>query len=209
MASTTKHSVRRVAACWLQAVLLGTLLGACAKPAPRTMPLDAAALARHGLMLAQHGEDFAAEQYLEAARKAGYPEQEAVRQLVGVCLQAGRIERGLTHAESYLEQNPDDWVMRHLVASMLFAKGDDLRARHELETLLAEHPEHAESQFLLGVVLRDRYSDVAATRGAFERYLALAPTGTHAGEARGFLRRAAAFPVAQQLPVQASLEAAR
>lgn len=180
-------------------LLCGALLtscAACAKVAPQApQPVTPAELMQRGAFLASQGDDFAAEQYLEAARSAGCDERLVVRELVRVCVAAGRLEHALLHAESYLERTPEDWLLQHVIATIHFAKGDGMRARDELELLLSEHPDHAESHFLLGMVLRDTYSDVPGTRAAFERYLALAPEGEHASEARAYIRRSSRFPV--------------
>jgi predicted Zn-dependent protease len=174
----------------LVSLALASLLVCCAKPAAQhAAPPSPAELMQRGIFLADQGDDFAAEQYFDAARSAGYPEPAVIRELVSVCIQAGRLEQALAHAEAYIERSPDDWVLRHVIATIQFAKGEPEAARRELELLLSEHPEHAESQFLLGVVLRDALADVAGARAAFEHYLALSPQGEHASEARTFLRR--------------------
>lgn len=174
----------------LSPLLFVILAIGCARPAvqaPREpTPLE---LMQRGALFAAHGDDFSAEQYFQAARAAGYPEAEVVRKLVGVCLQSGRLEHALGHARNYLEREPDDWLMRHVVASIYFAKGESHAARYELELLVAEHPEHAESHFLLGVLLRDAYLDHTSAKRALAQYLALAPSGSHAREAEAWLRR--------------------
>jgi tetratricopeptide (TPR) repeat protein len=183
-----------------------TCLPGCAKPAPVYPKPGASELMQRGVFLADQGDDFGAEQYFVAARSAGYPEPRIVRELVHVCVGAGRLEQALTHAQSYLDRNPDDWALRHVLASIEFAKGDRLGARHELTLVLAEHPEHAESTFLLALVLRDGFADFAGATAIFQRYLELAPAGAHANETRAWLRRAASFPVAT--PVETSAKEA-
>jgi len=151
-------------------------------------------LAQKGAALAAQGDDFGAEQYLESAIKAGYPEGPATRLMVSSCIGGGRLERARTHAQHYVERHPDDWIFHHVLASIYFAEGQGVFAREVLTLLLAEHPEHAPSYFLLGLVLRDQMGDMEGARHAFEQYLALAPAGDHQEEARAWLRRSRAFP---------------
>jgi len=174
-------------------------LSACASrivPARSTAPKTSAELLTRGLNYALAGDDLAAEQYLSAARAAGEPEDRVVRELIKVCVRAGRLEQARQHGENYVERFPDDNVIRFALASIYFAKGDGLSARHELEQLVVEWREHAESHFLLGLILRDQFSDMSGARRSLEQYLALAPTGAHATEARGWIKRSATFPVA-------------
>jgi len=171
---------------------LAVLTGCAGRPATGTTPAQpppAEQLLEHALFLAASGDDFAAEQYLSAALSAGHPPDRVARELVRVCVQGGRLERALSHARSYVERHPEDWIFHHVVATIEFAKGDAPAARSEVEYVLAEHPEHAESHFLRGIILRDEYADMRGARRALERYLTLAPDGEHASEVRAWVRR--------------------
>ena len=184
-----RSSPREIKRCMFFAVVFVGLT-ACVKPALREpAPATAADLMQRGVVLAEYGDDFAAEQYFDAARNAGYPEREVVRQLVQVCVRAGRLEQALMHARSYADRTPEDWLMHHVIATILFVKGEMMPAVHELELVLSEHPEHAESRYLLAIVRRDGIGDIASARMAFEQYLELAPEGAHAAEAKAFIRR--------------------
>ena len=185
--------------------LLPVALSACAAhAAPPQVPKTSGQLLSRGLAYAQQGEDLAAEQYLAAARAAGAPEARVVRELITVCVRSGRLEQALRHGQLYVENHPEDKVVRHALASIYFAKGEALSARHELQQLLAEWPEHADSHFLLALILRDQYADMAGARRSLEHYLALAPSGPYAAEARAWIKRSATFPVsalsARRLP---------
>jgi tetratricopeptide (TPR) repeat protein len=182
--------------CWLLLALLS--LSACASraaPVQTAHAPSAGELLARGLEYARTGEDLAAEQYFTAARAAGEPEQRVVRELITVCVRSNRLEHALMHGRLYMERYPDDHIIRHAMASIHFAKGDALSARHELELLLGEWPDHAESHFLLALILREQYADMEGARHSLEQYLALAPTGAHAGEARAWIKRSATFPV--------------
>lgn len=172
------------------------LLGACAareKP-PERAPTGEELLER-ALSYASHGDDLAAEQYLHTARAAGVSEPRVVREMVRVCVGANRLEHALQHATLYTERHPEDREMRHALASIYFAKGDALSARSELEQLVLEWPDAAESHFLLALILREQYADLAGARRSMESYLALAPDGAHADEARAWIKRSGRFPV--------------
>lgn len=183
-------AAHRICLCYCLLALSASLLG-CAKPAVvAPSAVTPSELMQRGIFLADQGDDFAAEQYFDAARSAGYPEAKVVRELVSVCIKAGRLEHALAHASAYIDRNPDDWLLHHVIATIHLAKGEYDAAHAELDLLLSEHAEHAESHFMLGVLLRDGYVDVGGARAAFERYLMLAPEGSHAAEARAYVRRA-------------------
>jgi len=184
----------------LTSLLLVLSQGCAASTAtPQTTPKVATKpgeeLAKKGMDLARQGDDFGAEQYLEAAIKAGYDEGPATRVMVATCISGGRLERARTHAQLYVDRHPDDWIFHHVLATIYFAEGQPVVSREILTVLLAEHPDHAPSHFLLGLVLRDQMGDMDGARLAFEQYLALEPAGEHQEEARAWLRRARAFPV--------------
>lgn len=183
---------------WLGLVLVGCATQPPPRP-PRVAGDDAlpgAELAAAGLKLAARGDDFSAEQYLVAAVSAGYPEAPLTRIMVKSCIAGGRLERALSHAQSYVERHPEDWIFHHVLASIHFAKGDGPLAQQALELVLSEHPDHAESHYLMGLILRDQLGALQRARDEFEQYLALSPSGAHHQETRAWLRRAQAFPVA-------------
>jgi tetratricopeptide (TPR) repeat protein len=144
-----------------------------------------------GLALADQGEYVPAEHFLQAARARGYAEGSVVKQLVKVCLASSRFDSALGYAEPYVESHPEDWRLRQVVATIHFAKGDGPAARRELEEVLAREPAHPDGHYLLALVLRDDYGDPGTAKLSFERYLALAPRGSHAAEARAWLRQQA------------------
>jgi tetratricopeptide (TPR) repeat protein len=178
---------------WLAWLL--SLMACASRAAPIEHAPTGADLLARGLDYAARGDDLAAEQYLSTARAAGVPEERVARELVKVCVGANRLEHALRHAELYTERHPGDRPMRQALASIYFAKGDALAARLELEQLLREWPDSAESHFLLALILRDQFADIPAARRSMESYLALAPQGERAGEARAWIKRSAAYPV--------------
>jgi tetratricopeptide (TPR) repeat protein len=198
----------RVSALSVALFALLTALG-CAgatKAPPRSLrEVPAEQLFTRGLQLADLGEHVPAEQFFQAARARGYDEAEVVKQLVKVCLAGSRFDSALSYAGPYLERHPEAWPLRQVVAAIYMAVGNGPAARNELEVLLDQKPDHSESHYFLGIVMRDEYHDAGSARTSFERYLALAPRGRHASEARAYVARAQrSVPV----PVEPAIEAA-
>lgn len=156
---------------------------------PNTHPIDnAAQLFGLGREHAAQGDNLRAEQYFLAAQHAGYAETEILPRLLEVCVSSGRLRSALGYAEPYLRRHPQDFKLRHLVASIHFGLGDAARAYRELEGVLGEAPEHAPSQYLLAVIADEAFSDPEDARRYFQRYLKLEPHGDHAAEANSWLR---------------------
>lgn len=169
-------------------------LSACAhgSPPPRPMSLQevpAEQLFLRAQELASLGEFIPAEQFLQAARAQGYPEEQATKELVKVCLASSRFESALDYAVPFLERNPDAWALRQVVATIYLATGEGVAARDELWELLEQHPEEPVPHYLMAVVLRDEFQDHNGARTYFEQYLGLAPNGPHAPEVRAWIRR--------------------
>jgi tetratricopeptide (TPR) repeat protein len=149
---------------------------------------EAPSLFRMGHSQAMQGDNLRAEQYYLAAQRAGYPESKVLRSLLDVCLSSGRLRSALGYAESFLRRHPEDFRLRHLVASIHLGLGDAARAFRELETVLGEAPEHAPSHYLLAVIATEAFADAETARRHFQGYLRLEPHGAHAAEASAWLR---------------------
>lgn len=190
--------------------MLLALAAACAEaPArPAGSPGDplksvpAAELYRRGIALGQAGDLIRAEQYLAAAIDRGYPAEQALPPLMRVCLASSRLRAALSHAEPYLEEHPDAWSLRFLVASIQLGIGNVDEARTSLERVIRDAPDQPDAYFLLGVLLRDDVGDRAGAEKRFERYIELAPQGQHASEARAalFALRQPVAPLAPPAP---------
>jgi Flp pilus assembly protein TadD len=137
---------------------------------------------------AQRGDSLRAEQYYLAAQRAGYPESKVLPSLLEVCVSSGRLRSALGYAEPYLRRHPEDFRLRHLVASIHLGLGDSARAFRELQRVLSESPSHAASHYLLAVLASEAFADTAAARHHFQAYLKLEPHGDHAAEATAWLR---------------------
>ena len=137
-----------------------------------------------GVRIAHQGDYIRAEQYLTAARDHGYPEAEVLPLLMEVCVHSSRYSAALGYAEPYVEAHPDDWRLRQLLAAIQMGLGNSAEARISLEHVTSEAPNEPIPHYMLGVLLRDDLHDEPGMRTEFERYLALAPDGQHASEAR-------------------------
>jgi len=176
-------------------VMVLALAAACAEapakkegtPGDPLKSVPAAELYRRGIALGEAGDLIRAEQYLAAAIDRGYPAEKALPPLMRVCLASSRLRAALSHAEPYLEQHPDAWSLRYLVASIQMGIGNVDDARSSLERVIQDAPDQPDAYFLLGVLLRDDVGDRAAAAERFERYIELAPRGQHASEARAAL----------------------
>ncbi len=171
--------------------------------------IEAAQLFRYGNMLAESGDSIRAEQYLSAAMERGYPDTEVLPRLLEVCISASRLSAALSYAEPYLERHQEEWPLRLLVASLQMSLNQNALARTNIERVLETVPDEAEPHYLMGVLLRDRYTDTDASNAEFRRYLELAPGGNHAGEARLSIegryvaaREASATPSAPEVPAR-------
>ena len=180
-------------------------LGACvraeATPATRathatgSVTPTAEALLARGVALLRVGDGLRAEQYLSLAVRAGAAESRAIVPLVQACVQSARLQSALEHALPYLRRHPELWELRYLVAAIQLALGRDELALAELERVRQAAPQLAGAHYLAAVIARDRLRDERATSAGFAAYVARAPHGEHAAEARAWLRdRRAAEP---------------
>lgn len=181
------HSARwMITACVLVAGCGGASQGVVPQ-AQITDPLEqqnAQQLYDAGVRIAHQGDYIRAEQYFTAARDHGYPEDQVLPLLMEVCVHSSRYSAAVGYAEPYLEAHPDDWRLRQLLATIQMGLGNSAAARLSLEHVVAEAPDEAVPHYMLGVLLRDELHDEPGMRTQMERYLALAPTGDHATEAR-------------------------
>lgn len=123
-----------------------------------------------------------------ASREATVDERRvALREVLATCIEAQRLRVAIDYAEPELERNPRDVALLRLFASLLSATGDAARARVVYETLVELAPRDGDAAIGLARVFRDQLADRAAATQHFERYLALAPEGPYAAEARAFL----------------------
>lgn len=166
------------------------LLAGCAglTPAARSgedvKPPDAAQLLAAADALAASGDHVRAGQYLSAAQAAGVPQPRLIGRLLKLDVAGGQYRLAIEHAETYLQSYPDDLAIRQCLASFYLAVGASTEAAREYDRVLDESPNHAEAHFALASVLRDSGASRAKSSEHYRAYLALAPRGRHADEAR-------------------------
>jgi tetratricopeptide (TPR) repeat protein len=133
-------------------------------------------------------QEFAA--VLESRRATPAQRKAALRELLATCIESQRLRVAIDYAEPELRRDPNDAALLRLVAALSAAVGEGVRARALYERLLAVAPDDAEAELGLARVHRDAYADRLAASEHYARYLALAPDGPHAVEARTFLAEA-------------------
>ena len=69
------------------------------------------------------------------------------------------------------------------------AAGDFTRAISLYESALEDRPTDAEVHYKLGLLYDDKLSDSLNALHHFKRYLAIAPTGSHAADVKNFIKR--------------------
>ena len=122
--------------------------------------------------------------------------------LLKVCLSSSRLRAALTHAEPYLRDHPEDDALRYVVAIVHMGLGKTAEARLDLIELLHHDEQNADAHLLLGIL--DSRTDVISARDHFRSYLALAPHGDHAGEARSRLAELAILDAERARPAKTS-----
>jgi len=177
--------------------LLGLSCSAgCATSAGQAIRADAEIVRRESTpdVLLHRGEGFAAvgdstraEQYYAAALAAGGNPHLLVRRLIRVCVSGQRYRAALGYADDYLLRRPSDHEVRFARATIAVGVGETEQAHADLTELAQAEPNNPEVHFALGVLLRDDLVDLPEARAHFERYLALAPNGSNAAEARVFV----------------------
>jgi tetratricopeptide (TPR) repeat protein len=174
--------------------LLGLGYGSgCAVSAGEAIRADAEVVRRESTpdVLLHRGEAFAsvgdstrAEQYYAAALAAGGDPHLLVRRLIRVCVSGQRYWAALAHADDYLLHRPSDHEVRFARATIAVAVGETEQARADLTELAEAVPNNPDVHFALAVLLRDDLAEPSEARAHFARYLALAPNGPSAAQAR-------------------------
>lgn len=140
-----------------------------------------------GLVQARQGDLLRAEQYIVAARNRGYDQPTVAYWLVRVCVAAGRYHSALDHAARYLRDDPSNWRLRLIVASIHEALGDFDRARLELQHIVSAQPDSPLPHYRLAIIYSRQASEMQRAAAHFEAYLALDPEGQHAAEVETLL----------------------
>ncbi|HKU41282.1 MAG TPA: tetratricopeptide repeat protein [Polyangiales bacterium] len=149
--------------------------------------VDLAARARQ---LLAAGDHVRAEQYYAAAIDAGGELDTLLPALLRVCVAAERYEAALAYTERYQPSTRDNPRLELVLAALQLGLGQVERARKTLEALL-EDREDAQAHYLLAQLYYHSLSDFGSADRHYREYLALAPNGKHAAEARHSLLKEA------------------
>lgn len=143
-------------------------------------------LIARGDAFAAVGDMTRAEQYFVAAVRNGGSSQLLVRRLIAVCASDNRYPVALDYAEDYLRNHPADIDVRYAAATLRIAIGDVVRARVELDRVLAEKPSFGEGIYVLAL-LHERTGNSSEAERQFKAYLSADPEGPHAEAARAHI----------------------
>jgi len=138
-------------------------------------------------VLAKHGDRVRAIQYLALAQRDGVPAQRVVPRLLALYAADGQYRLAIDAAEGYLRRQPNDHKVRRCLGAFYIAVDARDEALQTFETLVAEQPGDANAHFTLASLLAESGSQYARADEHFRTYLALAPAGRYADEARAKL----------------------
>ncbi len=144
-------------------------------------------LVARGRGFAGVGDLTRAEQYLSAAIDVGGDPAAILPDLLRVCVAADRYRVAIAYAAPWLDRHPGDDKLRFVVAALRANVGDGAGARADLERLVAHAPDDPRTRFAYASFLRQELGDVGSADAQFRAYLALAPNGPHAEQARSLL----------------------
>jgi len=162
--------------------------GGAASPSANTAPLrNATLLVQQAEAFAANGDFSRAQQYFAAAIAAGGTSSAILPQLLKACIAAGDLRLATEYAENELARTPDDAHLRFLVGALEAQIGNRSAARKHLVHAARELETDPNVQFSVATFFRDDVQDRIEADPYFRAYLALAPRGEHAPEARGSL----------------------
>jgi tetratricopeptide (TPR) repeat protein len=158
-----------------------------AKSASASPLRDAPTLTRQAQAYAARGDFSRAQQYFAAAIAAGAASSAILPELLKACIAAGDLRLAAEYAENELARRPGDAHLRFLVGALEAQIGNRSAARTHLVQAARELEKDANVQFSVATFFRDDVQDRIEADPYFRTYLALAPRGEHAPEARGSL----------------------
>jgi tetratricopeptide (TPR) repeat protein len=179
------------------------LLSACAHGPhrdPNGRPPIHVDLAAQGKQFAEQGDLERAEQYLAGALRTGANVGEVLPILLRVCIASDRYEAALVYAERYEPQAGDSVELQLVLAALQSGIGQTENARRTLELVLAQQDDNAQAHYMLGELYYHSIQDYGSADRHYRRYLALSPRGTHAGEVKRLLLKAAS--VHRSVPIE-------
>jgi Tfp pilus assembly protein PilF len=177
----------------VSAVLVLAVVGCGGAPAKSTRtPAEeraqsAALLVEQGRAYAEAGDALRAQEYFSAALKSGAEEKQVLPLLLRACVAEKNYRLAIEYAEQALAREPKNARLRLLAGTLHASVGDMVRSRERLERAATELTNEPEVQFTVAVSFRDDAGDIVLADKYFRRYLALAPNGEHADEAKSSL----------------------
>jgi tetratricopeptide (TPR) repeat protein len=168
------------------------VLTGCAhlQPQPqRARDLGSEALLQIANAAEEAGDSLRAQQYLRVALQEGADETKYVPRLLALYIADGQYRVAIDQGEHYLRRHPQDRATRLLLSTLYTAVGEDEHAVKQYERVLASEPDDAYAHYALATLLYERGGAAQRADEHFRAYLALAPDGEHADEARGLLLR--------------------
>jgi len=133
------------------------------------------------------GDNQRAQQYLLAAKRSGAPAERVLPRLMRLLVEDGQYRMAIATLQEHLRAHPNDHRMRELLADLYNATALTANAITEYERVLSAEPKDASAHFALASLLREQGLDPGNADRHFREYLALAPSGEHAEEARSQL----------------------
>ena len=138
-------------------------------------------------LLAARGDRVRAAQYLHAAKQDGVPAREVVPRLISLYTADAQYRLAIETAENYLASHPRDQRVRKCLGALYSAIGADAPAIRTFEAVLRATPDDAQVHYALASLLKTAGTQRARASEHYRAYLALAPHGDHAEEARAGL----------------------
>lgn len=157
--------------------------------APETAPqaLQAEQLLAIASAAEQVGDGLRAQQYLLAALHAGANQEHALPWLLRLYVTDSQYRLAIDTARDYLRAKPDAVELRLLLARLYEATQLEAGAVEEYERVITVAPNEARAHFALAALLHAQGNEPGRADQHFRSYLALAPQGENAKEARAAL----------------------
>jgi tetratricopeptide (TPR) repeat protein len=175
----------------LLALLLTLAAASCAPTALTTRHDAQPALTREQVLavaeLAERtGDNLRAQQYLLTALKAGAAPELVLPRLLRLYVADGQYRLAIDTLKDFLRHHPQHYRLRLLLADLYAATQLTAAAAGEYERVLAAAPAYARAHFSLASLLYEA-GDAGRADPHYRAYLASAPHGRHADEARSHL----------------------
>ncbi|MEY4575837.1 MAG: hypothetical protein RL701_540 [Pseudomonadota bacterium] len=171
---------------------LGCAAISCAPPSAlsnrATLPrLEAEQLLAVADLAESSGDELRAQQYLLAALRSGVAAERVLPRLLRLYVRDGQYRLATETLRDHLRAHPQQHGLRLLLADLYAATQLSAAAVSEYERVLTEAPASSRAHFALGSLLHDVGGEPARANQHLRAYLASAPQGVHADEARSLL----------------------